>query len=148
MISHNASKRNYSAGLDERKLQKKKFLSLVGLLQHATKVVKCSRTFVSRMYWTAAQVRELHFYVTLNMDFRSDLHWCHTFLNSWNGLSFLWYVGPGSSPDHSIQIDASGTWGCGAFFEGRWLQFTWPPVWIPCNIMTKELVPIILSCAV
>ena len=58
------------------------------------------------------------------------------------------YVGPGSSPDHSIQTDASGTWGCGAFFEGRWLQFTWPPVWIPCNIMAKELVPIILSCTV
>ena len=137
-----------SSWLGRKKATKKEILSLVGLLQHATKVVKCGRTFISRMYWTAARVRELHFYVRLNQDFRSDLHWWHTFLGSWNGLSFLRYVGPGCPPDHSIQTDASGTWGCGAFFEGRWLQLPWPSAWISCNIMAKELVPIILSCGV
>ena len=60
MISYNASSRNYLIGLDERKLHKET-LSLVGLLQHATNVVKYSRAFVSRMYWTAVPVRELHF---------------------------------------------------------------------------------------
>ena len=61
---------------------------------------------------------------------------------------FLQYVGPGNPPDHCIQTDASGRWGCGAFFEGRWLQCPWSPDWLPCNIMAKELVLIILSCGV
>ena len=134
--------------LGRKKATKKEILSLVGLLQHATKVVKCGRTFVSRMYWTAARVRELTFYVRLNKDFRSDLHWWHTFLNSWNGLSFLRCTGPGKPPDHCIQTDASGAWGCGAFFEGKWFQSPWSPDWLPCNIMAKELVPIIFSCGV
>ena len=32
-------------------------LSLVGLLQHATKVIQCGHTFVARMYATAAKVK-------------------------------------------------------------------------------------------
>ena len=43
-----------SSWLRKKKATKKEILSLVGLLQHATKVVRCGRTFVSRMYWTAA----------------------------------------------------------------------------------------------
>ena len=139
---------NYQAGSERKKLPKKEILSLVGLLQHATKVVRCGRTFVSRMYWTAARVRELTFFVRLNKEFRSDLHWWYIFLEIWNGLSFLRYVGPGSPPDHCVQTDASGAWGCAANFEGRWFQYPWPPNWIPCNIMPKELVPIVLSCGV
>ena len=134
--------------LGRKKATKKEILSLVGLLQHATKVVRCGRTFVSRMYWTAARVRELSFFVRLNRDFRSDVYWWHTFLNNWNGLSFLRHMSTVHPPDHRIQTDASGGWGCGAFFEGRWLQCPWSSDWLPCNIMTKELVPIILSCGV
>ena len=44
-------------------------------------------------------------------------------------------------------MDASGTWGGGAFFEGRWLQWQWTQEWLPVQIMAKEVVPIVLSCA-
>ena len=40
--------------LQKRTATKREILSLVGLLQHATKVVKPGRTFVARMYATAA----------------------------------------------------------------------------------------------
>ena len=73
------------------------------------------------MYWTAARARELSFFVRLNQDFRSDVYWWHTFLNNWNGLSFLQHMSTVNPPDYHIQTDASGGWGCGAFFEGRWL---------------------------
>ena len=59
----------------------------------------------------------------------------------------LVFCGMLAQVDNVIQTDASGTWGCGAFFEGKRLQVPWPPVWLPCN-MTKDLVPIILSCCV
>ena len=45
-------------------------------------------------------------------------------------------------------MDALGSWGCGAFFEGRWLQLEWSKQWFIEHIMAKELLPIVLSCAV
>lgn len=68
---------------------KREILSLVGLLQHASKVVRLGRTFTARMYSTAAKVKESNYFTRVNRDFRSDLQWWHTFINNWNGLSFL-----------------------------------------------------------
>ena len=67
---------------------KREILSLVGLLQHATKVVKYGCTFTARMYTTAAKVKELHYYTRLNKEFRSDLAWWHAFVQHWNGLKY------------------------------------------------------------
>ena len=68
--------------LPKKKATKREILSLVGLLQHATKVVCCGRTFVSHMYLTAARLKKLDCYTRLNKEFRSDLWWWHTFLVS------------------------------------------------------------------
>lgn len=67
---------------------------------------------------------------------------------SWNGLSLLRQFRLRCSPDFVIQTDASGNWGCGAFFNGAWFQWQWPSQWLPIPIMAKELVPILLSCVV
>ena len=134
--------------LGKKRATKRQILSLVGLLQHATKVVKPGRSFVSRMYATAARVKELDFYTKLNKEFRSDLTWWHTFLVSWNGLSILRSTPRSLPADSIIQTDASGAWRCGAFYNGLWLQWQWPSTWISVSIMAKELVPILLSCAV
>ena len=96
---------------------KREILSLVGLLQHATKVVRCGGSFVSRMYATAAKVKHLDFYTRLNKDFCSDLFWWHTFMISWNGLSML--RSGSEQPEFCIQTGASGSWGCAAYFSGR-----------------------------
>ena len=70
------------------------------------------------------------------------------FLTKWNGISFLRTPYITCPQDHQIQTDTSGSWGCGAHFNGRWLQHPWPSEWAPVNIMAKEMVPIVLSCAV
>ena len=59
----------------KKKATKRERLSLVGLLQLATKVIKSGHTFVSRMYATIAKVKQLSFYTRLNRGFRSDLQW-------------------------------------------------------------------------
>ena len=64
-----------AAWLKKRKATKKEILSLVGLLQHATKVVKPGRTFVARMYNEAACLRCLSFFTRLSKGFQSDLRW-------------------------------------------------------------------------
>jgi len=59
--------------LQKRKATKRKILSLVGLLQHGTKVIKLGHTFVARMRATAARFKRLYSYIRLNRGFRSDL---------------------------------------------------------------------------
>ena len=63
--------------LGKKNAKKREILSLVGVLQHAAKVVRPGRTFVSRMYITAAKVSELDHFTCLNKEFRSDLYWWH-----------------------------------------------------------------------
>ena len=108
--------------LPKKNATKREILSLVGLLQHATKVVKCGRTFVGWMYQYAAKVKEMSFFTRLTKEFKSDLYWWHFFLTCWNGLSLL-HSSNFRQADHYIQTDASGSWGCGAFFENRWFQW-------------------------
>ena len=134
--------------LGRNKATKREILSLVGLLQHTTKVIRPGRSFVSRMYATAAKVKELDYYTRLGRKFKSDLAWWHTFLVSWNGLSLLRSAYHSTPADFVVQTDASGTWGCGAFFNQSWFQWQWPLNWVPVSIMAKELVPILLSCIV
>ena len=136
-----------AAWLEKKKATKREILSLVGLLQHATKVVKSGRTFLSRMYSRAARLRELHYYTKLTKDFRSDLQWWYVFINSWNGISFLESIHSRTTADYYIATDASGSWGCGGCFKEHWFQYAWPTGWSSVNIMAKELVPIVISCA-
>ena len=97
------------------------------------------------MYGVAAAVDEMDFYTRLNVEFRSDLYWWHLFLGNWNGICFLPLP---SLPAFTIQTDASGAWGCGGYLAGEWFQFAWDQEWIAETIMAKELVPIVISCAI
>ena len=131
--------------LHRKNATKREILSIVGVLQHAAKVVRPGRSFVGRMYCTAAKVTEMDYFTRLNVEFQSDLYWWHLFLSQWNGVSFLPH---NSDPTLTIQTDASGHWGCGGFADGMWFQLQWSPEWLTQSIMPKELVPIVISCAV
>ena len=127
---------------------KREILSLVGQLQHTCKVVRYGRTFVARMYCASSKVKELDFCTRLNKAFKSDLCWWHTFLKDWNGVSLFKLANKDTPADVTTQTDAYGSWGCGAFFNNKWLLWEWPEEWKPVNIKAKEMAPIILSCEV
>ena len=121
-------------------------MSLVGLLQHACKVVRSGWMSVVRMYSKAAKVKKLTYFSRLNKSFRSDLYWWHIFINNWNGISLPRSASP--TYDYHIYTNASGSWGSGAVFASYWFQLPWSTEGSSVNILAKELVPIILSCAV
>ena len=53
------------------------------------------------------------------------------------------------TPEATVTSDASGRWGCGAFTDsGEWFQFRWPVEWEGVHITSKELLPIVVACAV
>ena len=96
--------------------------SLLGLLQHAAKVVRPGRTFVWRVIQLMASAKSRDRFIRLNAEFRSDLQWWNRFLEGWNGVGML--------PDPAMEIielesDASGSWGCAAMWGPHWLQWQW-----------------------
>ena len=124
---------------------KRDLLSLIGLLQHACRVVKPGRSFLRRMIDLSTTVRELHHFVRLNKGFQSDLEWWAMFLSDWNGVSLLSTVAR-KPPAVIVTSDASGKWGCGAFAStGEWFQCMWPEDWKEVHITVKELMPIVIA---
>ena len=137
-------KKQVASWLSRRKATKRDILSLVGLLQHVTKVVTPGRTFVSRMHGAAARLKKLSHVTRLTKDFHSNLRWWHLFVTCWNERSMF----DCSLPHHRIFSDVSRRWGCGAVFGTQWIKLAWSREWTYKDIMAKELVPIVLSCVV
>lgn len=132
----------------KRSCTKRELLSLIGQLQHACRVVRPGRTFLRRMITLSTHPKELHHHVRLNAAFRSDLQWWASFLEEWNGVSMM-SQDPRLPPQAVITSDASGNWGCGAFSSASdWFQLQWPSSWNTVHITIKELVPIVLACAI
>ena len=119
---------------------------LVGTLQHACKVVHPGRSFVQRMHELLKRGKKGSDYKCLNKEFRADVEWWHLFLAEWNGVSMLHKVQM-ESPDAEFWSDASGSWGCGAFWGSQWLQMQWIPgsVLSAASIAVKEFFLILLA---
>ena len=130
---------------DKAACTRKDLESLIGLLNHACKVVRSGRSFLRRMLDLLHAIPASQPFIRLNNSFRADLAWWRTFLSQWNGVSFL--PPPSLLPEITLTTDASGSWGCGAWHGDHWLQLQWDDRALPLSIATKELIPIILACA-
>ena len=104
--------------------------------------------FLRRLFDLSATVKKNHHHVSLNKGARSDLAWWHEFLTEWNGVSLLSALGE-QDPSVIVTSDASGGWGCGAFWGSKWFQLAWDNT--ACskevNIATKEMIPIVIAAA-
>ena len=132
---------------DRRSCYRKELESLIGLLNHACKVVRPGRSFLRRMINLLHSVhRPPHSRVPirLNASFRADLAWWKEFIGRWNGVSYL--PNPLHLPTMEMASDASGSWGCGAWHGNLWFQLPWDSRSQPLSIAAKELLPIILAC--
>ena len=103
---------------------------------------------LSHVYSRAAKPRELHYYTKLTKDLRSNFYWWHVFVSSCNGISFHESIYLRTTTDYYIETDALGSWGCRGCFKEYWFQYARQPGWSSINIMAKDLVPIVFSCAV
>lgn len=134
---------------DRKACSRRELESLVGLLNHACKVVRPGRSFLRRMldllHSTGNRPGRGHI-IRLNTGFRADLAWWREFVHSWNGTSFL--LPPEKLPSVEIASDASGSWGCAAWYGQSWFQVQWDEQSEHLDITCKELVPVILACAV
>ena len=95
--------------------------------------------------------RQVHLngHLRLNTEFRADLQWWATFLDLWNGVAIITALCR-RPIDAKLVSNASGSWGCGAYFGNKWFALSWSscPSWAEVHISVQELLPIIVSCAV
>ena len=129
-------KRKVGEMMGKRKVLLQELLSLIGLLNFATKVVKPGRMFVRRLIDLSMSGTSLFHFVYLNQEAMADLDWWHVFLDNWNGVSLI----PAplrSSPDIDLFTDASDL-GFGCVFGGRWTYGGWPEGWVEHDINIRE----------
>ena len=121
-------------------------MSVAGRLQHAATVIRPGRTFLRRLFDLSVTVLDHH--IRLNAGVRPDPAWWHEFLLQWNGMSLLAALGE-ISPSVVLTSDASGSWGCGAYWSTKWFQFAWASSCCSpyANIATKELIPVVMAAA-
>ena len=127
---------------------RKELESLIGLLNHACKVVRPGRAFLRRLLdlLHSSQARPgSNSIIRLNVGARADVAWWREFVSVWNGISFL--PPPLHLPTIEMTSDASGVWGCGAWHGNSWFQVPWDDRAINLSIACKELIPIVLACA-
>ena len=130
-----------------RSCTKKELLSLIGHLQHATHIVKPGRSFLRRMIDLSSSVSDLHHHIRLRGGFKSDLQWWVLFMDKWNGISVMSSLSR-VCPSATLTSDVSGQWGCRAFRDtGHWFQCEWQGAWGEVHITAKELLPIVIACA-
>ena len=78
--------------LPRRSCTQQELESIIGLLNHACKVVRSGRAFLRRMLDLLHAVHRppnLPLPIRLNVAFRADLAWWQSFVEHWNGVSFL-----------------------------------------------------------
>ena len=136
---------------DRKACTRRELESLVGLLNHACKMVRPGRTFLRRMldllYATAtATAPRAHHHIHLSREFRADLAWWRSFVQEWNGVGLL--ERQYETTKLVVTSDASGSWGCGAWHEQQWFQHEWSHVEQQLDISVKELAPIVVAAVI
>ncbi len=124
--------------------------SLVGSLNHACKAVRPGRAFKRRLQDLMTTVKGGGRRVRLNAEARADIEWWHQVGLEWNGTTLMKAVVSAEVPQEEMLSDASGHWGCGATWRGKWFQLKWEtmPVTTEWSIMPKELPPIVVAAVV
>ena len=133
---------------NQKRCKKRQLLSLIGKLAHACKVVRVGQIFLRRLIMLSTQAKRLHHWLHLSEEARRDLAWWIVFLPSWNHRAMIRSRPESQLPEIVFASDASGKWGCRASWKESWLQLPWTEEWAPVSIAAKELIPIVLACAV
>ena len=129
----------------KRACRKRDLLSLIGVLSHASKVVRSSRIFLRRLINLSTTVEDPSHFIRLNAEAKSDIEWWFQLIRRWNSHAML---PPPLMQTFTLVSNASGSWGCGAFWGRDWFHLPWNNALQDTHISTKELAPIVLAAAI
>ena len=111
--------------LDKKSCTKRELLSLLGHLNFASQVIRPGRSFVSHLIHLSTKAKELHHYIKLDAEVRSDIRMWQTFLQGWNGVSFFLNDNITIAADMHLFTDATDK-AFGGIFQNKWFQSMFP----------------------
>ena len=123
----------------------KELESLIGSLQHACTVIQPGRTFMQNVIPLLKVAKCQHHHIRLSVELRSDLAWWRLFASHWNGRAL---VIPPNAKRVKITSDASGSWGCRAWYNDSWFYLPWRESSTSLHITVKEMAPIIITAII
>lgn len=137
--------------LHSSKVTLKEMQSLVGLLNFCSRAVRSSRAFNRRFYDSMIGISKAHHFIKLNTHLIEDIEMWIYFLKNFNGVCLFHDVKWSTNEYLELYTDSAGCseLGCGAYFQGHWVFYSWPHLWGTSTIMNDitflELVPIVLA---
>lgn len=126
-----------------KKITLRNLQSLIGKLSFACRAVLPGRAFLRRLIDLTRGVRKPHFKIRLTRGARADLTMWMSFLNDFNGRVLITPNIWESAQTLKLFSDASGT-SCAGICGSAWFTVVFPESWSNTNIVTKELLPILL----
>lgn len=134
-----------------KKIKVKEFESIIGLMAFCARAIPSSRAFMRRFYdvLAAMKVKKSYYLLKINTTLKEDAEVWYEFLNTFNGECYLpnkiWVS------NETLQLYTPSL-GCGAYFDGKWVQYRWPTNWedkqFLSDIAFLELIPILLAMMV
>ena len=118
--------------------------SLLGLLNFTCSVIVPGRAFLRRMIDLTNGAKRPYHRIRLSKEAKSDIVTWLTFLDKFNGKTFLVDEKLETSSSLELFTDAASSKGYGAIFGKRWFYGTWPASWTSLNIAFLQP-PIVLS---
>ena len=81
-----------------------------------------ARAFIRRMYASMSNGKKTHHRIRLTQGIKEDLRMWPTFLNEFNGVSYMLDVEWVSSAQLQLYTDSAGGsgLGCGCYLDGAW----------------------------
>lgn len=125
---------------------KRELLSLIGKLNFACRIIPAGHIFLRRLIDLSTTARRPHHHISLNTEACRNVAWWLKYLPLWNGCAIIPDPFWSRSPDLELFTDASGGLGFGIYFQGQWLNGSWPSNLSDRSIQWKELYPIALAC--
>lgn len=140
--------------LVRKKITLKELQSLTGVLMFFCKAIRAGRAFIRRFYDAMCGVKKLHHYIRVNSGMLEDMKMWQSFLSDYNGISYFPERNWSFSDTIELFTDAAGSadLGCGAYFSGRWVFWSWLPEWKDSGILKDvtflEMIPILIAVKV
>ena len=135
--------------LDKKTCTKRELLSLLGHLNFASRVIRPGRSFVSHLIFLSTRAKELHHYIKLDSEVRSEIRMWQTFLQEWNGVSFFLDDNITAAADMHLFTDATDK-AFGGIFQNKWFQGMFPEDLLVLDnspsMALLELYPIVIAC--
>ena len=117
-----------------KKCIKRELLSLIGKLNFPCQIIPAGCIFLRRLIDLSTTAHLLHHHISLNTEACRDVTWWLKYLPLWNGRAIIPDPFWSRFPDLKLFTDASGGLSFGIYFQGRWLNGSWPSYLSDCSI--------------